>query len=679
MVSLWGFEVSPKETALMNEPTTSQKKPSEVNGPLSLLSEFDIYLFRTGSHFRLYDKLGAHEMTADDGTKGIYFAVWAPSAKAVSVVGQFNEWQADRHPLTARPDGSGIWEGFLPGLTVGTLYKFRVVSNTGKYQANRGDPFANYWEVPPATSPIVWNIDYKWKDSAWMKNRKKQNALTSPMSIYEVHFGSWRRKDDEKKSFYTYREMAPQLAAYVKEQGFTHLQLLPVMEHPFYGSWGYQTTGYFAPTSRYGTPQDFMYLVDYMHQQGIGVLLDWVPSHFPTDEHGLAYYDGTHLYEHADPKEGFHPDWKSSIFNYGRNEVRSFLFSSAMFWLDKYHADGLRVDAVASMLYRDYSRPAGQWIPNKFGGRENLEAIAFLKQLNEEVYKTFPDIQMIAEESTAWPMVSKPTYAGGLGFGMKWNMGWMHDTLEYMSKEPVHRKFHHNGLTFSMLYAFSENYILPLSHDEVVHGKQSLVNKMPGDDWQRLANLRLLLSYQFCHPGKKLLFMGGEFAQWREWAHDLPLEWELIKYGRHKGVLDLVRDLNMLYRSTTALHEFDFDSAGFEWVDYKDWEKSVIAFLRKGSDPQDRTLVVCNFTPVPRLKYLVGVPEAGTWKEVFNSDAAVYGGSNMGNAGCVVSVNRASCGKPQSLELTLPPLGVIILNYEKPALSAPEPDGIKTE
>ncbi|MCU0609949.1 MAG: 1,4-alpha-glucan branching protein GlgB [Chitinispirillaceae bacterium] len=663
----------------MNEPTTSQKKPSEVNGPLSLLSEFDIYLFRTGSHFRLYDKLGAHEMTADDGTKGIYFAVWAPSAKAVSVVGQFNEWQADRHPLTARPDGSGIWEGFLPGLTVGTLYKFRVVSNTGKYQANRGDPFANYWEVPPATSPIVWNIDYKWKDSAWMKNRKKQNALTSPMSIYEVHFGSWRRKDDEKKSFYTYREMAPQLAAYVKEQGFTHLQLLPVMEHPFYGSWGYQTTGYFAPTSRYGTPQDFMYLVDYMHQQGIGVLLDWVPSHFPTDEHGLAYYDGTHLYEHADPKEGFHPDWKSSIFNYGRNEVRSFLFSSAMFWLDKYHADGLRVDAVASMLYRDYSRPAGQWIPNKFGGRENLEAIAFLKQLNEEVYKTFPDIQMIAEESTAWPMVSKPTYAGGLGFGMKWNMGWMHDTLEYMSKEPVHRKFHHNGLTFSMLYAFSENYILPLSHDEVVHGKQSLVNKMPGDDWQRLANLRLLLSYQFCHPGKKLLFMGGEFAQWREWAHDLPLEWELIKYGRHKGVLDLVRDLNMLYRSTTALHEFDFDSAGFEWVDYKDWEKSVIAFLRKGSDPQDRTLVVCNFTPVPRLKYLVGVPEAGTWKEVFNSDAAVYGGSNMGNAGCVVSVNRASCGKPQSLELTLPPLGVIILNYEKPALSAPEPDGIKTE
>jgi 1,4-alpha-glucan branching enzyme len=525
----------------------------------------------------LYEKLGAHPIVADDGTAGYYFAVWAPNARSVSVVGDFNEWKNDANKMTVRSDGSGLWEGFIPGFEKGKLYKYHVESNSGKYSANRGDPYAFRWETPPSTAPITWDLDYSWDDGEWMKERKKHNALTSPLSIYEVHLGSWQRKSAEKDDFLNYREMAPLLAEYVKGLGFTHVQLLPVMEHPFYGSWGYQTTGYFAPTSRYGTPQDFMYLVDHLHQQGIGVILDWVPSHFPGDEHGLVYYDGTHLYEHADPREGFHPDWKSYIFNYGRAEVRSFLFSSAMFWLDKYHADGLRVDAVASMLYRDYSRGPGQWIPNKFGGRENLEAIAFLKKLNEEAYKAFPDIQMTAEESTAWPMVSKPTYIGGLGFGMKWNMGWMHDSLYYMGKDPIHRKYHHNELTFTMLYAFSENYVLPLSHDEVVYGKRSLVNKMPGDDWQRLANLRLLYTYQFTHPGKKLLFMGGEFAQWSEWGHDKALDLDLAGYDRHKGVQQLLHDLNGCYSSIKALHEFDFDPKGFEWIDYKDWEHSIIS------------------------------------------------------------------------------------------------------
>jgi 1,4-alpha-glucan branching enzyme len=644
---------------------TSEKPNKEDNGS-SRLTDFDIFLFKQGNHCRLYEKLGAHPLVAEDGTAGYYFAVWAPNARSVSVVGDFNEWKNDANKLTVRSDGSGLWEGFIPGFEKGKLYKYHVESNSGKYSANRGDPYAFRWEVPPSTAPITWDLDYSWDDGEWMKERKKRNALTSPLSIYEVHLGSWRRKSAEKDDFLNYREMAPLLAEYVKGLGFTHVELLPIMEHPFYGSWGYQTTGYFAPTSRYGTPQDFMYLVDHLHQQGIGVILDWVPSHFPSDEHGLVYYDGTHLYEHADPREGFHPDWKSYIFNYGRAEVRSFLFSSAMFWLDKYHADGLRVDAVASMLYRDYSRGPGQWIPNKFGGRENLEAIAFLKKLNEEAYKAFPDIQMTAEESTAWPMVSKPTYIGGLGFGMKWNMGWMHDTLYYMGKDPIHRKYHHNELTFTMLYAFSENYVLPLSHDEVVHGKRSLVNKMPGDDWQRLANLRLLYTYHFTHPGKKLLFMGGEFAQWSEWAHDKALDLDLANYDRHKGVQQLLRDLNRCYSSIKALHEFDFDSRGFEWIDFKDWEHSVISFLRKGSDPKEVVLVVGNFTPVPHTKYLVGVPFGGFWREILNSDAAIYGGSNLGNSGGVESQNQACFGKKQSLQLTLPPLGAVVFKYEKP-------------
>ncbi|MBN2035429.1 MAG: 1,4-alpha-glucan branching protein GlgB [Chitinispirillaceae bacterium] len=657
----------------MSDHIHAPAKPDTAANGSSQLSDLDIYLFRQGNHCRLYDKLGAHPITLEDGSLGYYFAVWAPNARAVSVVGDFNGWKNDANRLTARSDGSGLWEGVVPGLDKGNLYKYHIESATDNYTANRGDPYAFFWETPPATSPITWNLDYTWNDSAWMKKRKKHNALTGPISVYEVHLGSWRRKSASKDDFLNYREIAPLLADYVKELGFTHVEFLPVMEHPFYGSWGYQTTGYFAPTSRYGTPQDFMYLVDFLHQQEIGVILDWVPSHFPSDEHGLVYFDGTHLYEHSDPREGFHPDWKSYIYNYGRAEVRSFLFSSAMFWLDKYHADGLRVDAVASMLYRDYSRPAGQWIPNKYGGRENLEAIDFLKKLNVEVYKAFPDVQMIAEESTAWPMVSKPTYIGGLGFGMKWNMGWMHDTLYYMSKNPIHRKYHHNELTFSMIYAFSENYMLPLSHDEVVHGKQSLVNKMPGDDWQRLANLRLLYSYQFAHPGKKLLFMGGEFAQWSEWAHDSSLAFELSQHDRHKGIALLVHDCNRLYRSIKALHEFDFEATGFEWIDFKDWEHSVISFLRKGSDPHEVVLVVCNFTPVPRFNYRVGVPFAGYWKEILNSDAAVYGGSNLGNGGGAESADLACFGKKQSVQLTLPPLAAIMLLYQK---KEPEADTI---
>jgi 1,4-alpha-glucan branching enzyme len=655
----------------MDGTLSAQKGDSGKAAPPTLFTDFDIYLFRQGSHFKLYEKFGAHPMTDAGGNKGVYFAVWAPNAKAVSVVGDFNGWNAGAHPLCARQDGSGVWEGFIAGLQSGTLYKFHLESGSSKYQANRGDPFAFYNEVPPKTSPVIRTIDYEWHDTAWMKERKELNALTGPMSIYEVHIGSWRRKSSGKDDWLSYRELAPLLADYVKEQGFTHVEFLPIMEHPFYGSWGYQTTGYFAPTSRYGTPQDFMFLVDHLHRSKIGVILDWVPSHFPGDEHGLVYYDGTHLYEHADPREGFHPDWKSHIFNYGRAEVRSFLFSSAMFWLDKYHADGLRVDAVASMLYRDYSRPSGQWIPNKFGGRENLEAIAFLKQLNEELYKAFPDIQMTAEESTAWPMVSKPTYIGGLGFGMKWNMGWMHDTLYYMGKDPIHRKYHHNELTFSMLYAFSENYVLPLSHDEVVHGKRSLVNKMPGDDWRRLANLRLLITYQFCHPGKKLLFMGGEFAQWREWAHDGALEWDLAEQEPHKGVQLLVRDCNCLYKTVPALNAFDFDGRGFEWIDFKDWEHSVISFLRKGASPDELVLVVCNFTPIPRHGYLVGVPAAGFWKEILNSDSSVYGGSNVGNNGGVATKNAPCFGRKQSLQLSLPPLGAVVFKYQKPAGEAP--------
>ncbi len=638
---------------------TAEKAEQRVKSGVSLFTDFDIYLFKQGNHFRLFEKLGSHPMTVE-GVSGTYFAVWAPNAKKVSVVGDFNYWNTQTHPLFSRWDSSGIFEGFIPGIGIGALYKFNIESNANGYKANRGDPFALYWEEPPKTSPVVWNLDYEWQDDEWMKNRKKNNSLSSPISIYELHIGSWRRKAEEDNRSLTYREMGPELADYIKKQGFTHVEFLPVMEHPFYGSWGYQTTGYFAPTSRYGSPQDFMFLIDYLHQQGIGVILDWVPSHFPGDEHGLAYYDGTCVYEHADPKKGFHPDWKSFIFNYGRNEVQAFLMSSAIFWLEKYHADGLRVDAVASMLYLDYSRNEGEWIPNCFGGRENLEAIAFLKKFNEEVYKAFPDVQTIAEESTAWPMVSRPTYVGGLGFGMKWNMGWMHDVTTYMSKDPVYRKHHHGELTFSMLYAFTENYVLPLSHDEVVHGKGSLVNKMPGDDWQKLANLRLILAYEFVHPGKKLLFMGGEIAQWDEWNHDYSLQWHLTQWERHSGVQKLVADLNALYRNTPSLYEYDFNPKGFEWIDCNDWENSILTFIRKGSNPDDIVLVGCNFTPVPRQAYRVGVPISGYWEEILNSDATEYGGSGSGNAGGMASEAVSWHGKNNSILITLPPLAAVV-------------------
>jgi 1,4-alpha-glucan branching enzyme len=626
----------------------------------TLLTGHDIFLFKEGTHRRLYDKLGSHGMTVN-GISGTYFAVWAPNAERVSVVGDFSQWNAASHPLKSRADGSGIWEGFIPGVSSGALYKYRIASRYHQYQVDKGDPFAFAWETPPRTASLVWDLSYEWDDREWMESRRKHNALDAPWAIYEVHLGSWRRVPEEGDRPLSYREMARQLADYVKEMGFSHVELLPVMEHPFYGSWGYQSSGYFAPTSRYGTPQDFMYFIDHLHQNGIGVILDWVPSHFPNDEHGLAYFDGTYLYEHQDPKKGFHPEWNSYIFNYGRHEVRAFLLSSALFWLDKYHIDGIRVDAVASMLYLDYARKAGEWIPNEHGGKENLEAIAFIRTLNEAIYRDHPDVQTIAEESTAWPMVSRPTYLGGLGFGMKWNMGWMHDTLNYFSQDPIHRKYHHDQLTFSIWYAFYENFALPLSHDEVVHGKGSLLGKLPGDDWQKFANLRLLFGYMYAHPGKKLLFMGGELAQWREWNHDVSLDWHLLQYPLHQGIQHWVRDLNHLYRTEGALHELDFTQEGFDWIDVHNWQESIISFLRKGRSTDEVILVVCNFTPVPRHNYRVGVPRGGFWREVLNSDATAYGGSAHGNLGGAEAAPVPAYGRYHSLSLTLPPLGVVFL------------------
>ena len=634
-----------------------------IQGP-SLFTDFDIHLFKEGNHHRLYEKLGSHLISVDK-VPGTYFAVWAPNAEYVSVVGEFNGWDTKSHALGVRWDGSGIWEGFIPGIGKGTLYKYFLRSKFGKYSVEKGDPFALHWETPPKTASMVWDLDHKWNDKAWLDGLSQHNSLEAPMSVYEVHPGSWKRVPEEGSRPLSYRELAPQLMKYVKDMGFTHVEFMPVMEHPFYGSWGYQITGYFAPTSRYGTPQDFMYLIDYLHQHGIGVILDWVPSHFPDDEHGLSYFDGTHLYEHADPHKGFHPDWKSFIFNYGRNEVRNFLISNAIFWCDKYHADGLRIDAVASMLYLDYSRKAGEWIPNQYGGRENLEAIRFLKDLNTSVYKDFPSVQMIAEESTAWPMVTKPIYAGGLGFGMKWNMGWMHDTLGYISEDPVFRKYHHGSLTFSLLYAFTENFMLPLSHDEVSHGKGSLFNKMPGDRWQKCAGLRLLLGYMWTHPGKKLLFMGGEFGQEQEWDHDRSLDWHLLHDVSHWEIQRWMHDLNRFYAHEKALYEVDFSYQGFEWIDVNNYEESVISFLRKGRMPgQDTVLVACNFTPVPRYKYIVGVPFGGFWREALNSDAKDYGGSGHGNMGGLEASSSECHGRPYSLSLTLPPLGIVIFKRE---------------
>jgi len=634
-----------------------------VRYDVSLLTEDDLFLFNEGSHFNLYDKLGSHLITVD-GVEGAYFAVWAPDAERIAVTGDFNGWNKGSHLLGSRGQ-SGIWEGFIPGLGKGALYKYHVYSRLHGYRADKADPFGFHHETPSKTGSVVWDLDYTWGDSEWMSKRGPRNRLDAPMAIYEVHPGSWMRVPEDGGRWLSYRELAPRLAEYVTKLGFTHVEFMPVMEHPFFGSWGYQITGFFAPTSRYGTPQDLMFLIDTLHRAGIGVILDWVPSHFPSDEHGLAYFDGTHLYEHADPRQGYHPDWGSYIFNYGRKEISSFLTSNALFWLEKYHIDGLRVDAVASMLYLDYSRKEGEWIPNVFGGRENLDAIAFLRRCNEEVYRRHPDVQMMAEESTAWPMVSRPTYVGGLGFGLKWDMGWMHDTLEYMHLEPIHRAYHHNQITFRQLYAFHENFVLPLSHDEVVHGKGSLLGRMSGDDWQKFANLRLLLAYMWAQPGKKLLFMGGEIAQWREWHHEESLDWHLLQYAPHEGVRRLVADLNRMYRSEPALFEHDCDPHGFEWVDCADWQGSVLSFLRKGGGG-DAVLVACNFTPVPRIGYRLGVPFGGTWRELLNSDAESYGGGGMGNFGGVAAEDIPTHGRPFSLNLTLPPLGAVFLKGEAP-------------
>ncbi len=623
----------------------------------SVLTDYDIYLFKQGSHFRLYEKLGAHNLTIE-GVKSTHFAVWAPNAFSVSVIGEFNHWDETINVLHLRDDESGIWEGFIADVTIGALYKYRIVSRDGKI-ADKGDPFAFYWETPPLTASRVWELDYVWHDTAWMTLRGEKNGLNAPCSIYEVHLGSWRRVPEEGNRFFSYREMAEWLPHYLSELNFTHVEFMPVTEHPFYGSWGYETTGYFAPTARYGTPEDFMFLVDTLHQQGIGVILDWVPAHFPADAHGLGHFDGTYLFEHADPRQGYQPEWHSSLFNYGRNEVRAFLTSSALFWLDKYHIDGLRIDAVTSMLYLDYGREKGEWIPNRNGGRENLDAIGFLRNLNEAIYRDYPDTQTFAEESTAWPMVSRPANLGGLGFGLKWNMGWMHDTLGYFSENPINRKYHHAQIIFSIWYAFSENFVLPLSHDEVVYGKGSLIGKMPGDEWQQFANLRLLYGYMWGHPGKKLLFMGSEFGQRHEWQHEESLDWSALQYPLHSGLQRWVEDLNRFYRSEAALYQQDFSRDGFQWVDCNYAEKSVVSFVRRGYSADDVLLVVCNFTPIIRENYLVGVPSGGFWHEVLNSDTKLYGGSGVGNFGGV-EAGPVSMGEMyHSLMLRLPPLAVL--------------------
>ncbi len=620
-----------------------------------MLTEQDIYLFKEGSFFRAYEKLGAHP-----SAEGTHFAVWAPNARSVAVVGDFNGWDGKANPLSVRADASGIWSGFIPGVGAGARYKYQILSQHNGYRVDKSDPFAFRCEEPPRTASVVCDLGYSWADGEWFKRRAQANTLHSPWSIYEVHLGSWRRVPEEHDRWLSYRELAQQLGDYALDMGFTHIELMPIMEHPFYGSWGYQVTGYFAPTSRYGSPQDLMYLIDSLHQRGVGVILDWVPSHFPNDEHGLTYFDGTHLFEHQDPRQGFHPEWKSAIFNYGRSEVRGFLVSSALFWLKTFHADALRVDGVASMLYLDYARTEGEWVPNVFGGHENLEAVAFLKSMNEAVYRDHSDVHTIAEESTAWPMVSRPTYLGGLGFGLKWNLGWMHDTLAYFAIDPLFRKYHHGQLTFSLWYAFSENFVLCLSHDEVVHGKGSLIGKMSGDEWQRFANLRLLFGYMWGHPGKKLLFMGCEFGQVSEWRHDSSLEWHVLQYPLHAGVQRWVRDLNRFYVATPALFALDFSWEGFEWIDSNDYESSVLSFLRKTASGE-MVLVVCNFTPVVRPDYRVGVPRGGYWRERLNSDAREYGGGGIGNFGGVEAAPLPAHGRFHSLALRLPPLSVLFL------------------
>ncbi|MDG3582347.1 1,4-alpha-glucan branching protein GlgB [Galbibacter pacificus] len=627
----------------------------------SLFTDFDIDLFKAGKHYRLYEKLGAH-LLEKDGVKGCYFAVWAPTAKSVSVIGDFNYWLEGDHPLQVRWDESGIWEGFIPGIEQGTKYKYKIHSHNQDIKTEKADPFAFFCEQPPQTASIVWEAKHDWKDNKWMAARKDTNALDKPFSVYEVHLGSWRRKIEESGRALNYVELANELVNYLKEMHFTHVEFMPIMEYPYDPSWGYQLTGYFAPTSRFGKPEDLMLLIERLHQEGIGVILDWVPSHFPDDAHGLGFFDGSHLYEHPDKRRGYHPDWKSLIFNYGRNEVRSFLISNAIFWLDKYHIDGLRVDAVASMLYLDYSRKDGEWEPNIYGGRENLEAISFLKEMNEAVYGNFEGIQTIAEESTSYPMVSKPVYLGGLGFGMKWMMGWMHDTLEYFKKESVHRRYHQNDITFSMTYAFTENFMLPLSHDEVVHGKQSLYGRMQGDEWQRFANLRLLYGYMFTHPGANLLFMGGEFGQSSEWNFQNSLDWHLLQYDGHKGVQNLVADLNKLYKKQPALHEKQFSAEGFQWINYGDSDNSVLSYIRKGHDAENDLIIVCNFTPVVRENYRIGVPRNGKLKQIFNSDFKKYHGSRVSNAKEVKIEAVPYNGREFSAAIILPPLAVTVFN-----------------
>jgi 1,4-alpha-glucan branching enzyme len=621
----------------------------------------DLHFFNEGTHLFLHHKLGAHLCIGGDGT-GTRFAVWAPNAERVSVIGAFNGWDKTANML-ARQGASGIWGGFISGVGEMASYKFHIQSQQGGYAVDKADPYGFHHELPPKTGSLVCGLDYEWNDGDWMRGRGERGRLDRPVSIYEVHLGSWMRVPEENNRWLTYREIAPKLAEHVLRLGFTHIEFLPLTEHPFYGSWGYQTTGYFAPTSRYGGPQDLMFLINHLHESGIGVILDWVPSHFPGDEHGLAFFDGTHLYEHEDRRQRLHPDWDSYIFNYGRPQVRSFLLSSACFWLEKYHIDGLRLDAVASMLYLDYSRKPGEWVPNRFGGRENLEAIEFLRQFNTAVYRQYPDVQTIAEESTAWPMVSRPTYVGGLGFGYKWDMGYMHDTLKYFQQDPVFRKYSHNELTFRGIYAFTENFVLPFSHDEVVHGKGSLLAKMPGDDWQKLANLRLLIGHMFLQPGKKMLFMGAEFGQWREWDHDSSLDWHLCGEGLHDGVQKWVADLNVRYRFEPALHQCDAVPGGFEWVDCHDSEQCTLSWLRRGAS-SDVFLAVCNFTPVLRRNYRVGVPEGGRWHEVLNSDARHYGGSGQGNFGGTDAIPFSFHGRPWALNITLPPLALVCFKHE---------------
>ncbi|GAA3642390.1 1,4-alpha-glucan branching protein GlgB [Flavivirga jejuensis] len=625
--------------------------------PYSLFTDFDINLFKAGTHYRLYEKFGSH-ITIIDGIEGTYFAVWAPSAKSVSVIGDFNYWKEGEHQLNVRWDSSGIWEGFIPLIGKGSIYKYKIESNNDGIKTEKADPYARRCEHPPKTASIVWDDSYVWKDTNWMKKRKKHNAIDAPYSVYEVHLGSWKRHLEEDR-FLSYYELADDLVNYVKDMNFTHVELMPIMEYPYDPSWGYQLTGYFAPTSRFGYPEEFKYLVDKLHQNDIGIILDWVPSHFPEDAHGLGFFDGSNLYEHPDKRKGYHQDWKSLIFNYERNEVRSFLISNAIFWMEQYHADGLRVDAVASMLFLDYSREDGEWEPNIYGGRENLAVISFLKELNKEIYRSFPDVQTIAEESTAFPMVSKPVFSGGLGFGMKWMMGWMHDTLEYFAKDPIYRKHHQNDITFSLAYAFTENFMLPLSHDEVVYGKNSILGRMPGDEWQRFANLRLLYGYMFTHPGTKLLFMGSEFGQYNEWDFQTSLDWNLLEFEPHKNLQNYYKELNKLYKTTPALYEKGFSGEGFEWISFDDHQNCVISYIRKGYESKNDVIVVCNLTPTIRENYKIGVPIKSKIKEIFNSDAKAFGGSGVMNKKMIATKKDPWNGKDFSAEITLPPLAMV--------------------